>query len=204
MAWNPILKPTQDWRVVPNLVDYDATRAAFSWEAARRQLDGLPGGRGLNIAHEAVDRHANGPRRAHLALRWLGKHGGLRDFTYGDLHALSNRFANVLRILGVRAGDRVFALSGRIPELYIAALGTLKLGGVFCPLFSAFGPEPIRQRLAIGEGTVLITTNTLYMRRKINELRHALPQLKHIIVVSVTGDVNARESGAAIWRYRGA
>jgi hypothetical protein len=46
----------------------------------------------------------------------------------------------------------VFALAGRIPELYVAALGTLKAGAVFCPLFSAFGPEPIRQRLELGEG----------------------------------------------------
>ena len=82
----------------------------------------------------------------------------MRDFTYGDLQRLSNRFANVLRSLGIGKGDRVFALAGRIPELYIAALGALKNGSVFCPLFSAFGPEPIHQRLTIGEGNVLVTT----------------------------------------------
>jgi len=54
----------------------------------RGELAGLPGGRGLNIAHEAVDRHANGPRRDHLALRWLGKDGAVRDFTYVDLIGL--------------------------------------------------------------------------------------------------------------------
>ena len=107
---------------------------------ARPSSTGLPGGRGLNIAHEAVDRHAAGPRRDRVALRWLGKTGAVRDFTYGDLRELTNRFANVLDGLGVARGDRVFALAGRIPELYVAALGTLKHGGVFCPLFSAFGP----------------------------------------------------------------
>jgi acetyl-CoA synthetase len=184
MVWTPIPKPTGGWHVVPNLVSYETTRAAFSWDAARRQLDGLPGGRGLNIAHEAIDRHANSPWRSHLALRWIGRQGSVRDFTYSDLQALSSRFANVLNTLRVTKGERVYALMGRIPELYIAALGTLKHASVFCPLFSAFGPEPIHQRLSIGEGTVLITTDTLYHRRRVDELRRRLPQLKHIILVS--------------------
>jgi acetyl-CoA synthetase len=85
--------------------------------------------------------------------------------------------------LGVGRNDRVFALAGRIPELYISALGTLKNGSVFSPLFSAFGPEPIQQRLSIGTGKVLVTTEALYNRRKISELRRALPHLEHVIVV---------------------
>ncbi|HVN29786.1 MAG TPA: AMP-binding protein, partial [Candidatus Binataceae bacterium] len=146
MIYKPIEKPKQGWAVAPNLADYDQARAEFSWESARRELDCLPGGRGLNIAHEAVDRHAIGARRDHLALRWIGKRGETRDFSYGDLRLLTNRFANVLRRLGLAKGERVFLLAGRIPELYISALGTLKAGNVFCPLFSAFGPEPIHQR----------------------------------------------------------
>ncbi len=182
MGWQPIRKPTSGWVVPPNLRDYDETCAAFSWDEAFRGLAGLPGGRGLNIAHEAVVRHAAGPLRDHLAIRWLGRHGGVRDFTYGELDALSNRFANVLRELGVGPGERVFALTGRIPELYVAALGTLKNGSVLAPLFSAFGPEPIAQRLKLGEGHVLVTTDLLY-RRKVAELRETLLDLRHVIVV---------------------
>ena len=70
----------------------------------------------------------------------------------------SDRFANALRGLGVGTGERVFVLAGRIPELYIAALGTLKNRSVFCPLFSAFGPEPIQARMSIGDAAVLVTT----------------------------------------------
>ncbi len=183
MHWPPIAKPRSGWKVVPNLVDYERTRAEFSWAAARRALDGLPGGRGLNIAHEAVDRHATGARAAHLALRWLGKRGETRDFTYAELSRLSNRFANVLRRLGVGKGERVFLLSGRVPELYVAALGALKNGSVVCPLFSAFGPEPLQQRLAIGEGRVLVTTAALYARRKVAEWRAALPRLEHVLLI---------------------
>ncbi len=165
---------------VPNLTDYSAARAAFSWEQARRWLDGLPGG-GLNIAHEAVDRHAAGPRRDHVALRWLGRRGGRRDLTYSELAEASNRFANVLHDLGVQRGDTVFALMPRVPELYVAALGTLKHGSVFSPLFSAFGPEPVRERLDRGEGRVLVTTESLY-RRKVASVRESLAGLRHILV----------------------
>ena len=182
MAWATISKPVREWAVIPNLRDYAEARAAFSWDQARRELDGLPGGRGLNIAHEAVDRHAAAPLADHLALRWLGKYGAVQDFTYTRLRSLTNRFANVLRALGVGRGDRVYVLAGRIPELYVAALGTLKNRSVFCPLFSAFGPEPVRARLAIGGARVLVTTESLY-RRKVAGLRSSLPDLEHVLLV---------------------
>jgi acetyl-CoA synthetase len=182
MPWDTIIKSRREWTVVPNLHDYGQVRTAFSWDKARRELAGLPGGGGLNIAHEAVDRHAAHSRRDHLAIRWLGKNGERRDFTYARLRELTNRFANVLQELGVVKGDRVFVLAGRIPELYIAALGTLKNRSVFCPLFSAFGPEPIRARMAIGQARVLVTTESLY-HRKVEGIRAALPDLTHVILV---------------------
>jgi acetyl-CoA synthetase len=183
MPWEPIVKSGRAWKVVPNLTDYEQARAAFSWAQARLELDGLPGGRGLNIAHEAIDRHAAGQRRDHVAIRWIGKTGASQDFTYAQLRQLSNRFANVLQRLGVGKGDRVYVLAGRIPELYVAALGTWKSRGIFCPLFSAFGPEPIRARLAIGKARVLVTTESLY-ERKVTALRTALPSLEHVLLVS--------------------
>ena len=150
------------------------------WTAALAGLDGLPGG-GLNIAHEAVDRHLVAGRGAAIALRWLGKNGERRDFSYAELAALSNRFANLLVRLGIGKGDRVCTLAGRIPELYIAALGTLKAGAVFCPLFSAFGPEPVRVRLHKSRARVLITTTLLY-QRKVQAQRGDLPDLTQILL----------------------
>jgi acetyl-CoA synthetase len=182
MSWETIAKSARDWAVAPNLRDYDETRRAFSWESALRELDGLPEGKGLNIAHEAVDRHANGPLRNHLAFRWLGKNGEVEDYTYFQLQTLTNRFANVLQNLGVNKGDRVYVLAGRIPELYIAALGTMKHRAVFCPLFSAFGPEPIRARLTIGQARVLITSQMLY-ERKVKAIRFSVPSLEHILLI---------------------
>ncbi len=187
-----MLEPTRGFEIItkenlrgpkPNLGDYEFTVAGFRWESVRRLLEGLPHGSGLNIAHETVDRHARGASRRRTALRWLGKSGQTRELSYGDLAEETSRFANVLRSLGVHKGDRVFALMGRVPELYVAALGTLKAGAVFCPLFSAFGPDPIRQRLQIGEGKVLVTTPALY-RRKVAELRGTLPSLETVLLVT--------------------
>ncbi|WP_447601388.1 acetate--CoA ligase [Nitrospira sp. Nam80] len=186
MPWPPIIKSRRDWDTIPNLHDYAAVRARFSWDEARKDLDGLPNGQGLNIGHEAVDRHANGPKGQQLAIRWLGKNGRIEDYTYQRLRELTNRFANMLDGLGVTKGDRVFMLAGRIPELYVSALGTLKNRSVFCPLFSAFGPEPIRSRLTIGQAKVLITTETLY-QRKIAGIRASLPDLKQVLLISDTG-----------------
>jgi acetyl-CoA synthetase len=183
MAADDVIRKDQAALAVPpNLLDYASARAAFSWDAARRALAGLPGGRGLNIAHEAVDRHATGPLAGRLALRWLAKSGSTRDFTFADLRAWSNRFANVLASLGVGTGERVFVLAGRIPALYFAVLGGLKHRCVVSPLFSAFGPEPIATRIAIGEGSVLVTTTGLY-RKKVAVLRERLPTLRHVLVV---------------------
>ena len=189
MIYRTIEKPKGGWAIAPNLLDYEKVCSGFSWDVARRQLDGLPGGRGLNIAHEAVDRHAAGALRNHLALRWIGKRGETRDFSYSDLRTLTNCFANVLRRLGLSKGERVFLLAGRTPELYISALGTLKNGNVFCPLFSAFGPEPIRQRMSIGDGRVLVSTVALY-KHKVADLRTSLPGLEHVLLIGSPEEIH--------------
>ncbi|MGW3472249.1 acetate--CoA ligase [Saccharopolyspora sp. NPDC000995] len=180
MRWEPISKPTER-RAVSNMPDYEQVRRAFDWAAVRSQLPGLPGGRGLNIAHEAVDRHAIGDRRHVAALRCVDKQDHVTEISYGELREQTNRFANVLRGLGVAKGERVYTLLGRVPELYVAALGTLKAGCVLAPLFSAFGPQPVYDRLQIGEGAALLTTPRLY-RNKIQQLRADLPQLRHVLL----------------------
>jgi acetyl-CoA synthetase len=190
-----IEKDSARFRPAPNLVDYVAARTEFEWAKARALLDGLPEDRGLNIAHEAVDRHLRGPGADRVALRWLGKSGERREFTYRHLAAETNRFANVLTGLGLRPGDRVFTLLGRVPELYIAMLGALKAKCVVCPLFSAFGPEPISTRLEIGEGQVLVTTEALY-RRKIEALRKRLPYLANVILIDTSDPV----AGTSAWK----
>jgi acetyl-CoA synthetase len=180
MQSDRIRKRPEDYQAA-NLTDYDAYASDFSWDQARALLDGLPGG-GLNIAYEAVDRHVHAGRGEKIALRWIGRNDEVRDFSYAALAGVTNRFANVLQSHGIGKGDRVFSLLGRHPELYIAALGTLKNGSVFSPLFSAFGPEPVKARMTIGEASALVTTEALY-RRKVEPWRHELPSLRHVFLI---------------------
>lgn len=170
----------------PNLVDYEKEYASFNWDNVRLELAGLPGG-GLNIAYEAVDRHAVGELKNKPALRWLGQNGEAKDFTYGQLQEETNRFANVLKSLGVETGDVVCTLTGRIPELYIAALGTLKNGSIYCPLFSIYGPEPIYQRLSKGKARVLVTTKDLFEKR-VKGLLDRLNDLRYILLTDIPKD----------------
>lgn len=179
----------------PNLFDYEAERLHFDWANAWRLLDGLPDGKGYNMAYEAVDRHAAGPRADRTAIRWIGRTGTQREVTYADLSRETNRFANALINLGVAPGERVFLLMGRLPELYVAVIGTLKARCVAAPLFSAFGPEPVATRIGIGQGLVLVTTPELY-RRKIAGVRDKIPSLKHVILV---GDGEAEGAGLHRW-----
>ncbi|MDH4090995.1 MAG: acetate--CoA ligase [Cyclobacteriaceae bacterium] len=167
--------------VEPNLIDYDALLSTFSWNEAYKDFDGLPNGGGLNIAHEAIDRHAAGLLKDHVAIRWIRKDRAAKDFTYHDLYELSNRFANVISRLGVGKGDTVFTLTGRIPELYVTAFGTLKRTAIFCPLFSVFGPQPIYERLSRGEAKILVTTLDLFTK-KIKPVIERLPALQYVLI----------------------
>src|SRR5512145_2496631 len=114
MEWKRIRKCRGDY-VGANLRDYGEIARTFSWTQARRLLDGLPGG-GLNIAHEAIDRHVRAGRGDKLALRWIGRDDSIRDFSYAALGAAANRFANVLTQNGIGKDERVFSLLGRVPE----------------------------------------------------------------------------------------
>ena len=172
----------------PNMPDYDSFCSQFSWEHEYVNLEGLPDG-GINIAYEAVDRHANGDTRNTVALRWIRKDRSFKDFTYADLKDQTSRFANVLEKLNVKKGESVFSLIGRIPSLYVAALGTLKAGAVFCPMFSVFGPEPAFQRLSKGKAKVLVTTTKLY-KQKVEQLLDRLPFLQYILLTDAQKDIN--------------
>jgi acetyl-CoA synthetase len=191
-----IIKQPGQFKPPPNLLDYEKTRDGFSWTQARKEwLDGLPDGKGLNIAFEAVDRHVQNGLGDKTAIRWIGKTGQRRELSYTDLALDTNRFANVLESLGVKPGERVFVLMGRVPELYVAVLGAFKARCVMTPLFSAFGPEPIAMRAELGDARVLVTTPELY-KRKVKGLRERLPGLKHVILV---GDGPAEGPGLQRW-----
>ena len=185
MAYAPIKKSGIDQlSVEPNLLNLQKTREAFKWEDIDRDLDGLEGG-GLNIAYEVLDRHVQTSNKDKIALYWEGKDGETETFSFHDLSKLTNRFANVLTKLGVKKGDRVFTYMDRIPETFICLLGALKVGGVIGPLFSAFGPDAVKDRLGDCEARVLITTPKLVPTA--HEILEDLPALETIIIVNKRG-----------------
>ncbi len=167
-----------------------ASAHPFDWSSAWDELGGPPGPDGrVNIADRAVDRHVREGRGAVVALRWFARDdlalASPIDITYERLARRTTRFAAALRRCGVSAGDGVATLAGRIPELYVAALGSLKAGAVYTPLFSAFGPDPIAQRMNLGRIKVLVTTPLLY-RRKVAPILDRLPSLALVVVTGAT------------------
>jgi acetyl-CoA synthetase len=168
--------------VPPNMSDYEAACREFSWEVARRELTGLPGGRGLNIAHEAVDRHATNAQAEQVALRCLSEAGGSREVSFAKLARLTSRFAAALTRLGVGPGERVCVYAGRSLEQVTAAVGALKARCLYVPLFAAFGPDPVAARVAIARPRVLVTTQSLF-RRKLAGIRDRLAVIEHLVII---------------------
>ena len=182
MNYEPIRKPDiSKIAVKPNLLDYKKFREKFRWEDVRRELEGFEDG-GLNIAHEIVDRHIKTPLKNKTALFWEGKDGENEKYTFYDLYKFTNRFANVLKGLGVKKGDRVFTFMDRIPESYICLIGALKAGAVIGPLFSAFGPDAVKDRLKDSGAKVLVTIPRLV--KTVHEILGELPDLERIIIVN--------------------
>ena len=154
-------------------------------------LSGLPGQQGVNIAYETVDKHCDEGKGDRIAIRWLGRNSVRKDLSYRSMMEMSNQMANVLKGLDIEKGDVVFSLLGRTPDLYITAIGTLKTGAIYCPLFSVFGPEPIFQRLSRGKGKILVTTSEIF-NRKLKFGIDRLPELKYILITDSDNDLNKR------------
>ena len=187
-----IEKQINKFVVEPNLLDYEKECQAFSWKDVASEFDGLPSG-GLNIAHEAIDRHADGKLADKTALLWLCKNGEREAYTFSKMKKESAKFANVLKTLGLSKAERIFTLSPRLAQLYISVIGILKNQNVLCPLFSQFGPEPILQRMQRGDAKVLLTTKKLF-QKKITPILNQLPQLRYIILF----DINEHESDTVL------
>jgi acetyl-CoA synthetase len=196
MDYAPIDKPPLDrFNVKPNLWDYDEARNQITWEHIRAELDGTPGG-GLNLAYECLDRHLKHGRGNKPAMLWEGKSGEQETYTFADMVKGANKAANGLRALGIEKGDRVFVFLERIPECYFTVFGTLKLGAVIGPLFSAFGPDAVKDRLQDSAAKVLVTSPDLWA--KVKDIRSELPDLQYVVLVTRRHTAETSE-GVVLW-----
>ncbi len=134
-----------------------------------------------------------------IALRWLGAAGQRCNATYRNLLDQTVRCATLLRQLGLKRGETVAVMTGRRPETIIAALGIWRAGGVYCPLFTDLGPDPLQARLALGQARILLVGSDAY-GRAVAAIRGSLPHLAHVLVLGedIPSDcVNLRTALAA-------
>src|SRR5580704_11878425 len=166
------------------------------------------GGR-INVAHNCVDRHAQSARRNKVAIFWEGEPGDARALTFGMLEREVNRFANVLRSLGVAKGDRVAVYMGMVPELAIALLACTKIGAPHSVVFGGFSKEALRERINDAQAKILITCDGAWRRGSVVSLKSAAdealrdtPSVEHVVVVERVSRAAANcamQSGRDVW-----
>lgn len=172
-----------------NLKNYDEMYKHFDWHETEKQFSWSETGR-VNLAYEAIDRHAETFRKNKVALYY--RDGSRNEkYTFKEMKELSNKAGNVLKSYGdVEKGDRVFIFMPRSPELYFTVLGAIKLGAIVGPLFEAFMESAVKDRLQDSEAKVLVTTPELLDRVPVAEL----PSLKTIFLIGS----NVKEEGQTV------
>ena len=161
-----------------NLQDYEDTYKHFDWSEVEKEFSWSQTGN-VNLAYEAIDRHAESYRKNKVAL-YYKDNNRTEKYTFKEMKEWSNKAANVMKTYGnVCKGDRVFIFMPRSPELYFAVFGAIKTGAIVGPLFEAFMEDAVRDRLIDSGAKVLITTQALISRVPVDEL----PDLKHIFLV---------------------
>jgi acetyl-CoA synthetase len=160
----------------------------------------------LNPSHNCVDRHAKGARRDKVALLWEGEPGEVRRLTYGDLHAEVQRFANVLKGLGIKKGDRVAIYMGMCPELAIALLACARIGAVHSVIFGGFAAHAIVDRVNDSACVALITQDTayrrgseIYLKKIADEALEQCPTVRNVIVYRRSGTAVNMKEGRDLW-----
>ncbi|WBL14133.1 acetate--CoA ligase [Sutcliffiella sp. NC1] len=168
-----------------NLQSYEDTYENFDWKEVEKNFSWSETGR-VNVAYEAIDRHAETYRKNKVALYYRDPERN-EKYTYKEMKELSNKAGNVLKqACDVEKGDRVFIFMPRSPELYFIALGAIKLGAIIGPLFEAFMEGAVKDRLEDSEAKVLVTTPDLLNRVPLDKL----PALKHVVLVGENVEEN--------------
>lgn len=177
----PITVADKKLKSTPNLADYAQSYNSFNLsELIKGEIEYFSDG-GLNIAYNALERHTKDNLKDKTAYVFVNDQLNEKRFTFGELNALTNKFANLLKSLDVNKGDRVFFFLPRVLELYFGFLGTLKLGAVAGTLFAAFGPQALLDRLGDSGAKVLVTNRELGAR--LETIKKDLPELKHVLIL---------------------
>ena len=161
----------------------------------------------LNASVNCLDRHVRAGRSGRVALIWEGEPPGeVRRITYGELHAEVNKFANVLKGLGVKRGDRVAIYLPMVPEVAVAMLACARIGAVHTVVFGGFSAESLRDRINDAGAKILITADGGYRRGAIVPLKSNAddavadtPSIEHVVVLRRTGHTVSFRTGRDLW-----
>jgi acetyl-CoA synthetase len=161
-----------------------------------------------NIAYNCLDVHVKTYRRNKLAFLWEGENGDFRSFSYFALRRETCKFANVLKSLGVKKGDRVTLYMGRIPELAIGMLACARIGAIHSVVYGGFSVEALHERLEDSQSKVLIVADGAFQRGKIVPLKQIADEalqraatVESCLVVKRTGQPINMESGRDMWYH---
>ena len=161
----------------------------------------------LNLSHNCVDRHAMGARKDKVALLWEGEPGEVRKLTFAELHAEVQKFANVLKSLGVKKGERVALYMGMAPELAIALLACARIGAVHSVIFGGFAAHAISDRVNDSDCQVVVTQDISYRRGAevklkaiVDEAMQKCPGVRKVVVFQRAPTVTVpMQEGRDIW-----
>ena len=158
--------------------------------------------------HNCLDRHVKTWRKNKLALIWEGEKGEVRTFSYFALHREVSKFANVLKSMGIRKGDRVTIYMGRVPELPIAMLACAKIGAIHSVVYGGFSVEALHGRIEDSQSKLAITCDGAFLNGKIVPLKEIMdealkrsPTVENVIVVKRTGHEVNMEAGRDLWYH---
>ncbi len=194
--WDAQAKELLDWYEPYTQVLDDSSRPYFKW---------FLGGK-TNIVHNALDRHIKSWRKNKLALIWEGEDGEQRTFSYFKLWREVNRFANILKSMGVKKGDTVTIYMGRVPELPIAMLATVKLGAIHSVVYGGFSEQALADRVDDAKSRVVVTCDGAWLRGKTVNLKDIVdeaiarsPVVEHVVVLKRTGQQVNMGAGRDFW-----
>ncbi|MGB6191381.1 MAG: acetate--CoA ligase, partial [Terracidiphilus sp.] len=160
----------------------------------------------INLSYNCLDRHLDGPRRDKAAIIWEGEPGEVRRLTYAELHAEVQKFANALKALGIKKGDRVAIYMGMTPELAIALLACARIGAIHSVIFGGFAAHAISDRVNDSGCVAVITQDTSYRRggeiqlkRTVDDAVPSCPTVRHVIVYRRTGSPVNMVAGRDWW-----
>jgi acetyl-CoA synthetase len=165
-------------------------------------------GGSLNVAYNCLDRHVQGGGGGKVAYFWEGEPGEERRITYQELYEEVCRFANGLKSLGVKKGDRVAIYLGMVPELPVAMLACARVGAPHSVVFGGFAASALRDRINDAEAKVLITADGGYRRGQLVPLKKnaddavaECPSIEHVVTVRRTGGEHAFTPGRDVWYH---